>query len=102
MRKTDGFFRFLPDNHNITPLEERDRALLLHFLSYGEIVETSEVYFDENSRIQVFKGPMKGLEGRVVKVDRRKKRAKVKLVLYEQYFLIDFGFEVLIPTGAEA
>jgi transcriptional antiterminator NusG len=97
LRRTDGFYRFLPDNKNITPLERGDRELLLHFLSYGDVVETSEVYFDENSRIRVIKGPMKGLEGSVEKVDRRKKRAKVRLALYKQTFLIDFGFEVMVP-----
>ncbi len=102
LRKTDGFFRFLPGNMNIKPLEGNDRQLLLHFLSYGEVVETSEVYFDENRKIRVVKGPMRGLEGKIVKVDRRKKRAKVKLALYDQPFLIDFGFEVLVPAGAEA
>jgi transcriptional antiterminator NusG len=38
---------------------------------------------------------MKGLEGQVVKVDRRKKRAKIKLELYDDSFLVDFGFEFL-------
>ena len=38
---------------------------------------------------------MKGLEGRIIKVDRRKKRAKIKLSLYEESFRVDFGFEIL-------
>jgi transcriptional antiterminator NusG len=90
-----GFYRFLKDNRHIIPLEARDREILLHFLSYGEIVESSEVCFDENQRIRVMKGPMKGLEGNIVKVDKRKKRAKVRIHLYEESFLIDFGFQLL-------
>jgi transcriptional antiterminator NusG len=34
-----------------------------------------------------------GLEGYIVKVDRRKKRARVKLSLYQNSFAIDFAFE---------
>ena len=38
---------------------------------------------------------MKGLEGRIIKVDKRKRRAKISLSLYEESFTIDFGFEIL-------
>jgi transcription termination/antitermination protein NusG len=95
LRRTPGFVRYLKSNHNIEPIEGSDKELLLHFLHFGEIVEKSEVRFDENKRIKVIKGPMKGLEGRIIKVDKRKRRAKISLSLYEESFTIDFGFEIL-------
>jgi transcriptional antiterminator NusG len=101
MKRIDGFFKFLKDNQHIEPLQGPDRELLLHFLQFGEIVSKSEVYFDENKRIRVLEGPMKGLEGNIVKVDKRKRRAKIKLTLYKDSFLIDFGFELLEPVEAE-
>jgi transcriptional antiterminator NusG len=93
MKKIPGFIRFLRNNQNITPLNKQDSDLLLHFLSFGETVDKSKVYFDVNNRICAVSGPLKGLEGKVVKVDRRKGRAKVKLDLCENSFLVDFGFE---------
>jgi transcriptional antiterminator NusG len=95
LRRTGGFVRFLKSNQQVEPLEGDDRRLLLHFLRHGEVVRKSTVTFDTNNRIQVVEGPMKGLEGQVVKVDRRKKRAKIKLELYDDSFLVDFGFEFL-------
>ena len=95
LKRTAGFIRFLKNNQNIEPLTGDDKGLLLHFLSYGEVVDKSTVTFNENNRIEVLDGPMKGLEGLIVKVDKRKQRAKVRLSLYEQSFLIDFGFEFL-------
>ncbi len=95
LRKTTGFVRYLKSNQNIEPIEGPDKELLLHFLHFGEIVEKSQVRFDENKRIKVISGPMKGLEGRIVKVDKRKRRAKISLSLYEESFTIDFGFEIL-------
>jgi transcriptional antiterminator NusG len=53
------------------------------------------VYFNDNSRIVVIEGPLMGLEGRIVKVDRRKGRAKVSLDLYNDSFTIDLAFEVI-------
>jgi transcription termination/antitermination protein NusG len=99
LKTLPGFVRFLPSNTNITPLEPRDQKLLSHFLSYGEIVEKSRVYFDENKRIRVLAGPLKGLEGMIVRVDRRKGRAKVRLEMYDNSFEVDFGFEALEPAA---
>ena len=95
IKPVPGFYRFLQSNESIEPLNESDQKLLLHFLSFGQIVEKSTVYFDEGSRIRVLSGPLKELEGKIVKVDRRKGRAKIKLDMFENSFLIDFGFEAL-------
>jgi transcriptional antiterminator NusG len=95
-RRTDGFFRFLRSNQNISPLEGRDLELVLHFIrNVGPVAGKSKVYFNENSRIVVVDGPLKNLEGRIIKVDKRKGRAKIKLDLYDDSFLIDLGFDII-------
>ena len=38
---------------------------------------------------------MQGLEGFIVKVDKRKKRAKISLDFAKENFLIDLAFDVL-------
>jgi transcriptional antiterminator NusG len=95
LKRTSGFIRFLPSNESAKPMDKKDQDLLTHFLSFGEIVDRSLVSFDENKRIRVLSGPLKGLEGRITKVDRRKGRAKVRLELYADSFDVDFGFEVM-------
>lgn len=102
LKNMPGFIRFLQSNENIVPLSDKDQALLIHFLSFGEIVDKSKVIFDENNRIRVLSGAMKGLEGRIVKVDKRKGRAKIKLDMYQDSYLVDFGFEVLEPAKEAA
>jgi len=94
-RRTQGFFRFLKSNQDITPLSGKDLELVLHFLKTGPIAGRSKVYFNENSRIVVVEGPLSGLEGRILKVDKRKGRAKIKLDLYNDSFAIDLAFEVI-------
>ena len=95
-RRTDGFYRFLKSNRNIQPLSGRDLETVLHFVKKaGPLAGISQVYFDENSRIVVVDGPLAGLEGNIIKVDKRKKRAKIKLDLYEDSFTIDLGYELI-------
>ena len=98
-RKTKGFYRFLRSNEDIVPLQNRDLELVLHFIkNFGPLAGKSKVYFDENSRIVVVSGPLSGLEGRIIKADKRKGRAKIKLDLYNNSFRIDLAFEVLIKA----
>ncbi|NOY08672.1 MAG: antiterminator LoaP [Spirochaetes bacterium] len=95
LRRVTGFSHFLKDNHNIQPLSLKDQKVLKHFISFGEIIEKSKVSFDENDRIRIISGPLKGLEGLIVKINRRKGRIKIKMNLYENTFLVDLGFEVV-------
>jgi transcription termination/antitermination protein NusG len=94
-KRTGGFIRFLKSNQDIEPLSGPSKRLLLHFLDYGEIVGSSNVVFNDGDRITVMDGPMKGLEGKIKKVDKRKGRAKIELTMYEESFLIDFAFDII-------
>ncbi|MCL2763523.1 MAG: antiterminator LoaP [Treponema sp.] len=95
-RRTEGFYRFLKSNQDISPLADRDLELVLHFIKKaGPVAGISRVFFNQNARIVVIDGPLMGLEGRIIKVDKRKKRAKVKLNLYDDSFAIDLAFEVI-------
>jgi transcriptional antiterminator NusG len=95
IRHTPGFIRYLRENRSPSPLVDRDVSLLRHFMSFGEYADTSKVTFDEMDRVVVLEGPLKGLEGNIVKVDRRKGRAKLALDMCAMGFLIDLGFQVI-------
>jgi transcription termination/antitermination protein NusG len=95
-KNIEGFFRFLKSNQDITPLSGHSLDIVLHFIKRnGQIAGSSKVYFDENLRIVVLEGPLKGLEGKIIKVDKRKGRAKISLDLYNDSFSIDLAFEVI-------
>lgn len=95
LRSTSFFLRMLPSTHDPRPVQEKDRRLLAHFMSFGKVADISKVSFDENDRIVVIEGPLKGLEGLIVRVDKRKGRAKIRLDMCENSFLVDMGFEIL-------
>jgi len=102
-RRTDGFYRFLISNNMITPLSKRDLETVLPFVNCkNQTAGKSSVYFDDNSRIVVLEGPLMGLEGKIIKADRRKGRAKILLDLYDNSFLIDLGFNVIGKPNGQA
>ena len=91
-KKVYGFIRFLNSNEDIKSLSGKDLQIVNHFIRNTGI---SKVTFDENKRIVVMDGALKGLEGQIVKVDKRKGRAKIRLDLYDDSFTIDLAFEVM-------
>ncbi len=95
LRSTNYFVRILPDTANPVPIKTQDRRILAHFMSLRKPADISKVIFDENDRIVILEGALKGLEGMIVKIDKRKGRAKVKLNMCENSFLVDLAFEVL-------
>lgn len=90
-KHTQGFIRFLKSNEEPRPLENRDVEIVSNFIRNKGI---SKVTF-ESGKIVVLEGCLKGLEGQIKSVDKRKGRAKVALDLYSDTFLIDLAFEVM-------
>ncbi|GMO44861.1 MAG: antiterminator LoaP [Treponemataceae bacterium] len=102
LKRTPGFFRFLRSNHDITPLTGLDLDILKKFLSFGPVAEVSKVYFDENDKIVVTEdGPLHGLEGSIIKVNKRKQRVKVRVDFSYQSFVFDLAFEVITKAPAD-
>jgi transcriptional antiterminator NusG len=95
LKKQTAVFHFLMDGESFNKLSSKDVELLKHFLGYGENIGPSTVEFDINNRIQVVSGPMMGLEGKITRVDRRKKRAKILIELEGRSFNIDLPYEIL-------
>ena len=92
------FNRFLKADNKISPLPLDEARKIYDLAKYGRILGRSKVIYNEDDRIVVIDGPMKGFEGQIVKVDRRKKRAKIRLSIHNNGYMIDLGFEVLENT----
>ena len=95
LKRTRNFMRILPATESIKPLSDRDAEIIRHLLSFGKEIGPSLVMFDENKRIKVIRGPMMGMEGLIIKVDKRKKRAKVRLEMNDSPITFDLAFEIL-------
>lgn len=92
LKKIRGFFKFLNSNKDIKPLTKDDVSTLGSFLHRDYNAHVSKVIFNSDDRIVVKEGPLKEFEGRIIKVDRRKRRAKVQLTMYNNSHTIDFSF----------
>ena len=93
LKTLPDFYHFLKSNTEITPLAGNDLCIIQHFLGLGPRIGPSLVRFDENDRIVVVEGPLKGIEGSIIKVDRRKQRAKIRVDFAGTTHTMDLSFE---------
>lgn len=95
------FTLFVRQGEAIAEVRGRDLDLLSHFLKFGEVTPKSQVIFDENQRIKVLSGPMEGMEGQIIHVDRRKRRAKIQLTFDHGTFTVTLGFDLMEGSTSE-
>jgi transcription termination/antitermination protein NusG len=95
LKSVNGFFQILPSNKNIKPVPERDMHIINSLFRKDFTAHLSKARFDENDRIQIIEGPLKGKEGLIIKVDKRKGRAKIVINAFDKQHFVDLGFELM-------
>lgn len=75
------------------PVPFKEMAHVLKWCQDSELIGVSKV--QDGDRITVISGPLKSMEGQIVRVDRRKGRARVRLTLFGEPKEIDFGIEMI-------
>lgn len=81
-------------NSAFSPIKKDEIDLILRLVQSNEEVGFSKVY-TENCKVVVYSGPLKGLEGIIKKIDKRKNRAKIALNLMGEIKTVDVGIEVI-------
>lgn len=93
--KSANYYHFLRDDKNITPLAGRDLDYIQVLVGSGETVGISKAKFDENDRIVILSGPLKGFKGNIIKVDRRKQRVTVRIDLCGNISSFDLSYDLV-------
>lgn len=86
--------RVLNNGENCTRIPENEINLLLSLVDDNEVVDISRFYI-QNTRVTIVAGPLKGKEGLIKAVDRRKNRAKIGLEFMGIMREVEVGIEVL-------
>lgn len=92
LKDTKHIIKILNDYTTPVPLSREDIDTLLPILKPGIKPEISNIKYDEDERIVVINGPLKDFEGKIIKVDKRKKRATVQIEMYNKFHKINFSF----------
>lgn len=73
--------KLLGDSDGPVPLDEREIAFLKEFGGSEHVIDMNEGYI-AGERIIVTSGPLKGKEGMIVKLDRHKRTARIRVEFF--------------------
>lgn len=90
-----GVLKLLRSGGEFTPIPKREIEVLGTLLSEGDVIKPSTITFDEGDKVKVVDGPLKGLEGIIVHINKRKGRAKIKLDFLGGERKIDVGVNII-------
>jgi transcriptional antiterminator NusG len=77
-----------------TKISQKEINCICRLLGDGDVLDYSNIYF-ENSRVIVKSGPLKGMEGMIKSVDKRKNRVKIRIPFMGLEKEIDVGIEII-------
>lgn len=92
--RLDGVVRILASSKNPVPVPENDMKLVLSMMDSEGHIPESRVFY-ENDRAVIKAGPLMNMEGRIVAVDKRKKRITIRLPFFNTYKDVQFSFELI-------
>ena len=94
LRKVMGLTKLIGTGDEVVSLTEGEIHFLLTFGKDDQIVEMSEGII-ENDQIIITRGPLKGHEGLIKKIDRHKRRAYLELEMFGRKIETQVGLEVV-------
>lgn len=94
LRRVPAFTKLLAVDGRIVPLSQ-DEVAWLHALTGDDYVVEPSIGVMEGDRIVIVRGPLKGLEAQIRKIDRHKRIAYVEGRLFGRPNVIKVGLEVV-------
>lgn len=94
LKKIIGLTKLIGTGNEIIPLTEEEKNFMIQFGGEEQIVKMSEGII-EGDQIIVLKGPLKGQEGYIRKIDRHKRKAWMEIPMFGRVQNIEIGLEIV-------
>lgn len=94
LKNVIGLTKLIGTGTEIVPLEEEEIRFLRELGKEEQIVSMSEGFI-KNDRVVVTKGPLKGNEGLIRKIDRHKRKAWLEVEMFGRKIEAQVGLEIV-------
>lgn len=90
----DDIIRILTSDRGEWQLTDRDREFARWMFEHRGLLAFSKAY-NEGEHIRMLSGPLKDMEGQIVRVDKRGRSGQVSLSVHGRSILVWLGFEMV-------
>lgn len=91
----NDFIKPLLCNDKFAKVYDHEMKFLIELTGIDGMLKTSEGIIQEDKSVKITNGPLKDLTGQIVYIDKRKKKAKVKMSMLNQEVEVTVGLEIL-------
>jgi len=94
-RRCEGVYRYLENEGEFQKVKLEEIAQIVYMTGDDGMIGTSEIAFEEKGSFEVIRGPLKGYEGCIKKLDRHKLRATVEFDFGDRVHEVGLGISVV-------
>ena len=95
--RVPGLYKLLCTDREPVQIPRREIEVFSHLFDDDDTIGESDIFF-EGDKITIVNGPLTSLQGRILKVDKRKGRARVILEFLGEERIIDIGVNIIEPA----
>ncbi len=89
-----GLFKLLCTDREPVQIPNYEIEVFSHLFDKEDIIQESDIFM-EGEQVTIVNGPLTALKGKILKVDKRKGRARVMLDFLGEERVIDLGVNIL-------
>lgn len=99
LKTVEGIIKLLRDDEEILTVDEKELRILKILIDNNDSNIGISKLYKENDNVKILAGPLFGLEGKIIKIDYRKGRAKVNLSFMKEERVVELGVELVGKAG---
>ena len=92
-----GLFKLLCTDREPVQIPDYEIEVFSHLFDKEDTIQESDIFM-EGDQISIISGPLTALQGKILKVDKRKGRARVRLDFLGEERIIDLGVNIIEKT----
>lgn len=100
LRQVPGLYKLLCTDREPVRIPEREIEVFSHLFDREDIIQESDILM-EGSNVTIINGPLTALHGKILKVDRRKGRARVLINFLGEERIVDLGVNIVQPDSIQ-
>ena len=93
-----GLYKLLCTDREPVRIPRNEIEVFSHLFDKDDMIQESDIFM-QGDKVVIVSGPLTALEGKILKVDKRKGRARVLISFLGEERVIDLGVNFIQPAG---
>lgn len=94
LKEVPELTKILGDGREFIPIKDEEKALLQQMGNEEHVTEMSVGYLT-GKQVVILSGPMKGMDGKIKKIDRHKRMAVLEVGMFGRWVDVRVGVEIV-------